>query len=146
MFQLAAHIEQFLETENNTAGMINSSKFTKCINIWLECVRVVIAHFYYFRSHPQYTARRLLRNTPEWRTKYNWPTDAVTCLYCWPEPDHRDLTVAKPKSPIFTVKLSSCRNILFDFRSLKGWTQLLTIKELKLTNCIYLWIIFLACK
>ena len=47
-------------------------------------------------------------------------TDLLTCLYCWPEPDHRDLTVAKPKSPIFTVKLSSWRNILLDFRSLKG--------------------------
>lgn len=50
--------------------------------------------------------------------------DPVGCSTCW-EPLHRDLTVARPKSPIFTVS-PSCKNILFDFMSL--------------------WMIFFACK
>ena len=64
-FQLAAHTEQFLETDVTFTRIIFFAKFTKCINIRLECVRVVVTHFYYFRSHPQYAARRLLKNAPE---------------------------------------------------------------------------------
>jgi hypothetical protein len=39
-------------------------------------------------------------------------------IYCYVM-THLVLTVARPKSPILTVKLSSCKNMLLDLRSLK---------------------------
>ena len=71
MFPLAAHKEQFLETENIFTGILfNIFNITKCINIRLECVRVVVAHFYYFWSHPQYAARWLLKKYSGVKRKY----------------------------------------------------------------------------
>ena len=56
--------------------------------------------------------------------------------------DQRDLTVARPKSPIFTVKLSSCRNMLLDLRSLEK--KIFYIDSFDFDIDIDLWMIFLA--
>ena len=57
----------------------------------------------------------------------------VGCLTCW-ESCHLALTVARPKSPIFTVKLSSWRNILLLFKS--RWIMFLWCRYLRWTETI----------